>query len=298
MSLTLDVMTGIWTEGTEGSWEDAVLDPPSNSAGRQDYSGPQDYGLLADLASALANSAHGLAFVYGLLDVIVERWALGDAVIVVDTDLVGRQAFRAGRRWLDGWAEDVALTEGPGIYTDPPVLAPAFAASLVDLATVALRLDVLNHNASHDTLTGLHNRRWFDDALAQALARSRRYGWSFSLTVLDLNRLKAINDTLGHTAGDQVIRATGAALSRCLRAGDVAARLGGDEFGVILAEGDEAAGFALAGRVAAAVNAELSWANVGFAAGTATAPDETVDAEQLCRLADERLYVAKGRRVR
>jgi diguanylate cyclase (GGDEF)-like protein len=181
-----------------------------------------------------------------------------------------------------------------GLYTQPVILEPEIADGVVGLAEVALRLDVLDHDAAHDPLTGLLNRRSFDVALEEALARSRRYGWTFSLVMFDLNRFKALNDRLGHAAGDRVLRRIGSVLRSTLRVGDVAARIGGDEFAVLLSRGDRVAGDILASRVRSLVNADLGWADIGFAVGVASAPSEAVKAEELCRLADRRLYEAKA----
>jgi diguanylate cyclase (GGDEF)-like protein len=79
-----------------------------------------------------------------------------------------------------------------------------------------------------------------------------------------------------------------------MRAGDVAARIGGDEFAVLLSRGEEAAAPVLAARVSSVVNKELSWAEVGFSVGVATAPAESLEADALYRLADSRLYQAKA----
>jgi diguanylate cyclase (GGDEF)-like protein len=173
-------------------------------------------------------------------------------------------------------------------------LHPDVAEGVVGLCEIALRLDVLDHDATHDPLTGLLNRRSFDAVLEQALARSRRYGWSFSLAMLDLNGFKALNDRHGHAAGDQVLQRIGGVLRSSMRAGDVAARIGGDEFAMLLNRSGDAAGRILAARVASVVNQELAWAGIGFAVGVATAPAESVEADELSRLADARLYEAKA----
>jgi diguanylate cyclase (GGDEF)-like protein len=250
--------------------------------------------LVAELAGLLATAPSGLAFVYRCLDELVERWNLNDAMLILDTPATGRQVFRARRRPVEGrWAGTLAANGGRGLHTDPVLLEPDVAEGVVGLCDVALRLDVLDHDATHDPLTGLLNRRSFERLLAQALGRSRRYGWPFSLVMLDLNRFKALNDRHGHAAGDRVLRLVGSVLRSSLRAGDAAARMGGDEFAVLLNRGDQRSGTGLATRVATLVNGDFDWADIGFAVGVATAPAETVDAEELYRLADARLYEAK-----
>jgi diguanylate cyclase (GGDEF)-like protein len=251
--------------------------------------------LLAELTSALITAPSGLGFVYDALDKIMVRWALRDAVLVLDGPASGRQVFRAGRKSLDDdWAASLAASADRGLYTSPVILHTDVAEGFVGLAEIALRMDILDHDATHDALTGLLNRRSFDTMLSQSLGRSRRYGWSFSLVMFDVNRFKALNDRLGHPAGDRVLRRIGAVLRSSLRAGDVAARIGGDEFAVLLSRGDLDAAMVLASRVSALVNTDLEWADIAFSVGVASAPAESVDAEELCRLADSRLYEAKA----
>jgi len=253
--------------------------------------------LVVALAAELSSSQSGIAFIYAALDQLVEEYALADAVVVLEGQLTGhRQVFRAGRRALrGGWATDQAVSAPPGLYTDPPLLGPETAKPLTDLCEVALRLDLLAHDATYDELTGLFNRRSFDELLRQAVSRSVRYGWAFTLVLVDLNRFKQINDTLGHPVGDQVLRAVGRGLRSVLRTGDVAARFGGDEFAVILDGTDPDVDRSLASRLTAATAGMLRTVQIGFTVGSATAPDEASDPERLLKLADDRLFRAKGR---
>jgi diguanylate cyclase (GGDEF)-like protein/PAS domain S-box-containing protein len=92
----------------------------------------------------------------------------------------------------------------------------------------------LEMQARVDSLTGLANRRQFDERLALALGRSRRHGLAVALMYMDIDHFKKVNDNFGHAAGDQVLRIFGQRLSACVRAGDLVARLGGDEFVVLV----------------------------------------------------------------
>jgi diguanylate cyclase (GGDEF)-like protein/PAS domain S-box-containing protein len=96
--------------------------------------------------------------------------------------------------------------------------------------------EVIAYLAYHDALTGLPNRILFRDRLSVAIAQSKRRGTKFALLTLDLDQFKTINDTLGHSAGDRLLRSAGERLSRLLRKVDTVARMGGDEF-VVLLEG-------------------------------------------------------------
>lgn len=88
--------------------------------------------------------------------------------------------------------------------------------------------------AMHDALTGLGNRRYFDQMLKRSIANARRSGHSFGLVALDLNEFKPVNDRLGHAAGDQLLQSVALRLQESLREGDFCARLGGDEFALLL----------------------------------------------------------------
>jgi diguanylate cyclase (GGDEF)-like protein len=145
--------------------------------------------------------------------------------------------------------------------------------------------------ALRDQLTGLHNRRFFDESLTDALARSRRAGSSLALLVIDLDGLKQINDSGGHVAGDAALRSAAEALRRCVRAGDLPCRLSGDEFAVILPGADAAAAMLVAERAQRTLH-ELSDGRHSFSGGV------TVDVadhppQELYRRADDAAYRAK-----
>jgi diguanylate cyclase (GGDEF)-like protein len=106
-----------------------------------------------------------------------------------------------------------------------------------------------------DPLTGCLNRRGFDQALAREVARSARAGSDLALLALDLDHFKMINDTYGHIAGDEVLRAAGALLIQAGRAGDVVARTGGEEFAVLLPDTSAAGAFQFASRLCEIVRA-------------------------------------------
>jgi len=155
----------------------------------------------------------------------------------------------------------------------------------------------LRHQAYHDTLTGLPNRARFLERLEQALEDPADA--ACALLFLDLDRFKAVNDSLGHAAGDQLLVAVAARLAGCLRPGDTLARLGGDEFALLLpGVTDPAVAVGAAEAMLAAVRAPLPLdgrellvtASIGIGVCTA----EIRDARALLRCADVALYRAKG----
>src|SRR5690606_5752995 len=101
----------------------------------------------------------------------------------------------------------------------------------------------LESHAHRDALTGLYNRRWFDDALTVLVDHNQARGGRLSLLILDIDRFKRVNDTHGHATGDRALCTVADTLNREIRASDHAARLGGEEFGILLPHtaGEEAA---------------------------------------------------------
>ncbi len=149
--------------------------------------------------------------------------------------------------------------------------------------------------ARTDTLTGLLNRRGFDERATVELAHARREGSSIALASFDLDYFKRVNDEWGHDAGDRVLARFGALLAQCSREVDAVARVGGEEFAVLLpgADGDAAAAFSerIRGEFAVALRAD-ALPPTGVSAGVAVAavPDTI---ERLLRQADAALYAAK-----
>jgi diguanylate cyclase (GGDEF)-like protein len=248
----------------------------------------------------LARSATGLEFIYQSLELMAARYGLRDLVVVVDRP-DRHQIFRLGRSPLEFSREPLpsyltaAFAGRPGLYAEPPVVGPLAAACLTSLVELALRLDLLTHDASHDALTGLLNRRSYELLLDQAVSRARRYGWPFALVVLDLDDFKVVNDRYGHAAGDAALRAVGTELRAALRGGDVAARLGGDEFALLVVGVENVASLSpLLGRLKRALERAVPETTVGFSVGVACFPSDTDDPDALTGLADERLYAAKA----
>jgi diguanylate cyclase (GGDEF)-like protein/PAS domain S-box-containing protein len=158
---------------------------------------------------------------------------------------------------------------------------------------------VLEQAARRDALTGLRNRRAFDEDLAFELDRARRQEMPLSVVILDVDGLKAVNDTLGHPHGDEMLRGIGDALGRHFRRMDRIYRLGGDEFALLLPVMSPTSRVVLEQRVGQAVREvrAAGFAPVDLSFGMATFPVDAADAAMLVRVADGRMYeVKRGKR--
>jgi diguanylate cyclase (GGDEF)-like protein len=154
------------------------------------------------------------------------------------------------------------------------------------------------HLALHDVLTGLPNRRLFQDRLTFALERARRSGTKAALLVLDLDRFKQVNDTLGHHVGDLLLQSVAQVFSGRIRRSDTVARTGGDEFSVILESPTNAnealhVGRSLQELLKEPMELENRTVRTGASFGVAIFPDDAPDLESLCIAADQRMYENK-----
>jgi diguanylate cyclase (GGDEF)-like protein len=155
----------------------------------------------------------------------------------------------------------------------------------------------LQINAATDALTGLYNRRLFDEYTDKELNRAKRYGQQLAVVILDLHQLKEVNDRYGHLQGDSVLQLAAATLRRTLRASDFAFRIGGDEFAVLLPQTDPEQATILCRRVRAQYETEISPLKFDVAVtldfGIAVYPQDGEQKSALLRLADQRLYQLK-----
>ena len=288
---------------------------------------PSDAALAADAISAFLHAPIGVAVCEPNGVVIRVNRAVTALLGHPEAELVGRDLFRLVEESLvaGALAACAALRTGPddtvvhetrfrrrdGRLIDVRVTTSAVrsavtgtAHAIMHLEDVTEREDLrrrLEHEATHDALTGLANRAEFLRQLHRALPRGERHREPVTVLYLDLDGFKAVNDTHGHAAGDEVLVAFATRLQALLRPEDTAARLGGDEFAV-LCEGTTAKQAELiADRLAEAPGDATAGAAVGVAVGIATSPDadgEILDPEELLRAADAAMYAAKTRGAR
>lgn len=191
--------------------------------------------------------------------------------------MASRPVGRLGRTFVRrGWVLELRM------------LATALSGALVQRDL----LRRLEHLSMSDPLTGLGNRRAFDEALAIETARARRAGGSMGVVILDVDHFKQFNDRHGHQAGDDALVTVAEVLAREARAEDRACRIGGEEFALLLPGADTAAAAAVAERVRRAVEAAgAESAGVTVSLGVAASGGD--DPRALLQSADARLYVAK-----
>jgi diguanylate cyclase (GGDEF)-like protein len=164
-------------------------------------------------------------------------------------------------------------------------------------AALALRnavlLEQVQRMAATDGLTAIANRRTFESTLEREIARASRHAEPVSLVMVDIDHFKALNDSHGHQAGDDVLRNVAAALACECREFDLAARYGGEEFAIILPGCTAEESLVIAERFRRVVSAAPAVVPITASAGVATYPDHAKDAAELVRVADEALYESK-----
>ena len=188
------------------------------------------------------------------------------------------------------------------VFPSPLVLCWESAARFLTYAVLALLIASLKESIFHleamsrtDPLTGAANTRAFKEQLRAELERSRRYLHPFTISYLDLDNFKTINDSFGHATGDALLRAMVGAIRTHVRTTDLIARLGGDEFALLLPEADMEGARTVIGRIRAGVQMEMEsreWP-VTMSVGSLTCRNPGLDVEELVKKADELMYEAK-----
>jgi diguanylate cyclase (GGDEF)-like protein len=273
--------------------------------------------------AALHNMPHGLSMFNGEQRLIVcnrryaEMYRLPERLAAPGTTLAALTEFRAssGQGPLDPQSFEknrevrtksgepntyrVPLADGRTLQIDYEEMTGGGWVTTHQDITEATRAEAqINHLARHDALTGLPNRLVFRDELDKAMRRAAD-GKTVSVLYLDLDQFKAVNDTLGHPTGDELLRTVSQRLSECVRDTDLVARLGGDEFAVIQPDGEQpAAACALATRLIDALSMPYDIGEhhvvIGTSVGIATAPQDGSTADQILKNADLALYRAKS----
>jgi diguanylate cyclase (GGDEF)-like protein/PAS domain S-box-containing protein len=220
-----------------------------------------------------------------------------EAIASMQSALAAGERFQrevhANRRRGPPYALEVTLTPMP-----PQKRPTHWVAMLRDVSERMAHLETLERQALYDFLTGLPNRVLLRDRLDQALLVAEREGVPLALCLLDLDRFKKINDTLGHQMGDAVLRRLGPRLKSALRTVDTVARLGGDEFAMLLPSvaSEDAAG-TLAEKILKALkkpfDIEGHRLEISGSIGIALCPKDGADWTTLMRRADEAMYAAK-----
>jgi diguanylate cyclase (GGDEF)-like protein/PAS domain S-box-containing protein len=217
-----------------------------------------------------------------------EMWA--------DLNRLGRWEGEIWNRYKNGdiraeWLSIVKIRDGKG--------GAQHLALFHDITRRKEAEERLRFKAHHDALTELPNRELFKDRLQTAINQARRYHRNFALLLIDLDRFKDVNDSLGHTAGDQLLVEAAQRLASCVRETDTVARLGGDEFAIILSEmttDDEAD--RVARRAVELLNEpyhlDAGTACISGCVGIALYPIHGREGDQLLRNADSALYAAKA----
>jgi diguanylate cyclase (GGDEF)-like protein/PAS domain S-box-containing protein len=168
-----------------------------------------------------------------------------------------------------------------------------------DITDQKIRENELWQRANFDPLTGLANRTRFADRVAQALVHAHRHGNTFALCYLDLDHFKPVNDTLGHAAGDELLRQVAQRMNAVLREEDLLARIGGDEFALLLTQLPEMGDAAyVAGKLVDSISKPFELlegvASIGISIGIAQYPGDGDSEETLTAAADRALYFAKA----
>jgi len=194
----------------------------------------------------------------------------------------------------------IPLWENISVVRDKNGQISNYVAVMSDISAIKEAEERLSFLAHHDSLTGLPNRLLFHSSLEQAMVEARRSHRRVAVMLLDLDRFKLVNDTLGHAAGDQLLKFVAARLRDAVRAEDTVSRLGGDEFTIILRDIDSAEDLAhVAEKIISAVERPLTLSgqevSVGVSIGISLFPDDALSVDSLATAADTAMYRAKER---
>jgi diguanylate cyclase (GGDEF)-like protein len=192
----------------------------------------------------------------------------------------------------------VSVPQGPDTAVELAAATTLSEQLAIGISNINLR-EVLRRQSTVDELTGLYNRRYFDETLRRELFRAERMRASLAVVMIDLDHFKRMNDTYGHEAGDVVLRTVGRCLREGVRRSDIACRYGGEELVLVLPECDAAAARTCAETLRKAISAldlhhgDTTLPQVTASFGIALWPAHGEDAQALVQSADRALYAAK-----
>ena len=214
---------------------------------------------------------------------------------LVDDVLAGRRAtYQMHKRYIHADGRIIWALLSVSLATDENGLPLHFISQIQDVTERRELEELLRHQAEHDPLTGLANRRRFEQELERQIERCARHGERAALAVIDLDRFKHVNDAHGHATGDKLLNAVAAALLARRRVSDVAARIGGDEFAVILVGADDRDAAAAAAAIARTIGEHALAAGLTTTASVGVAMIEPgMSADELFVRADAAMYEAK-----
>ncbi|EYC50188.1 diguanylate cyclase [Hylemonella gracilis str. Niagara R] len=245
------------------------------------------YASPEALISGLANISRQLYVKEGQRELFRQMMAEQGEVLNFESEV-----YRAdgSRIWISENAHTVCDAGGKLLY---------YEGTVQDISERRRYQQELEHQANHDTLTGLPNRMLLSDRVEQGIARAERLGYHLVVVFIDLDHFKFINDSLGHDAGDELLKEVALRLRRCLRASDTVARLGGDEFVLLLADHFRTSTVIdqlqrVLGEIARPVQLSGREFQVGASLGVAMYPGDGEDALALFKHADAAMYAAKG----
>jgi diguanylate cyclase (GGDEF)-like protein/PAS domain S-box-containing protein len=258
-----------------------------------------DGTILAVNAAFTAITGYTAAEVVGQNPRILKSGRQDRAFYVAMWAAISRHGYWQGEAWnrrKDGsvFAERLTISTVPGPDGAPHHYIAVFA----DVTAATMQRHLLEERANHDALTGLPNRVLLGERLEQLLARADTDATPVALLFIDLDGFKAVNDKLGHAAGDRLLATMAQRLRRALRASDTLARVGGDEFVAVLpGMQDDALLAALIARMEAAARAPVTLDGdtlcLSASIGVALFPRDGATAAQLIRHADVAMYAAK-----
>ncbi|MCU0868110.1 MAG: PAS domain S-box protein [Burkholderiales bacterium] len=253
------------------------------------YANPAFEKLTGHAADAIAGQSWSLLYGHD-----TEQPALPGLIAAIAARTAGKGEIRNYRRdgtlfWND--IEVSPVRDDTGTVTHCVLVGD-------DVTDEHLHQDELEHRATHDALTGLANRRLLDDRLAMALASAQRHQRVLAVVFIDLDHFKEVNDSLGHAAGDQLLRSVASRLLACVREGDTVSRQGGDEFVLLLTDQADRGSIELVlTRIRDAVSRPHEVDGrplaIGCSLGASLYPAHGDDAADLIRAADRAMYAAK-----